>query len=712
IEYATSGYLGVAGSSPAAGRWFTPSEDLAGPQGAAVVGFHTWQSKFASDGGILGRTIRLNGAPVTIIGIGPRDLASATHPTLITDFWLSMSALPLVEAGTSRAGILQRRGDLLFDVRARLKDGVSVEQARATVNVVARRLAADHPDTDPGKGMAVIPSDEVVFHPGEPDRLIALAATALTAVVGLVLAIACSNLATLLLVRGTGRASEVSVRLAIGATRWQLIRHFLTESVLLSMFGAAAGIALAHWSIRYISAQIPFGSDVNTDYRVLVFAVLLSIVTGIAFGLAPALRSTRVNLVSALRGESGGSASFGRGWFSLKNALLAIQVIGSFLLIMSAAVLLRAMWSLQAQEPGFAVQGVALLGTNPRYAGYTDADARRVNQEILRRIQTIPGVQAIFATSGPAVGSSVGREIELEDIPMAQRQSVESAWASPGYFETLQIPLLSGRAFDERDLPDRPRVAIVNETMARQVFGSPNAVGRRFRYGGVQQSREEKVPVEIIGVVRDTSTLRFTTSPEALFYLPVAQAGVEVSTIGARTSSDATSLVQAMQREIRSVDPALPVFQARTMAQQLDREQFLYRRGMALLGGLGAVALLLAAVGLYSVVRFTVVKRAVELGIRLALGASGNQVVWLVVRDVSVLIGISISLGVLLSIGAIRVMKAVVAPAPGVIVDIRGADSITILAVALLMAISAGAAAYFPARRAAHTDPLVTIRSL
>ena len=444
----------------------------------------------------------------------------------------------------------------------------------------------------------------------------------------------------------------------------------------------------------------------------LVFAVLLSIATGVAFGLAPALRSTRLDLVSALRGESGGSASFGRGWFSLKSGLLAIQVIGSFLLIMSAAVLLRAMFSLQSQEPGFAVQGVALVGTNPRHAGFEDADARRINQEILRRIQTIPGVQSVFATSGPAVGSSVGREIELEEVSIARRHNVESAWASPGYFETLQIPLLVGRTFEERDLPDRPRVAIVNETMARQVFGSLHVVGRRFRYGGVQQSREEKVPVEIVGVVRDTSSFRFTTAPEALFYLPVAQGGVDVSTIGARTSSDATSLVQAMQREIRSVDPALPLFQARTMVQQLEREQFLYRRGMVLLGGLGAVALLLAAVGLYSVVRFAVVKRAVEIGIRMALGAQGNQVVWLIVKDISLLIGISIGAGVLLSIGAFKVMQSMVAPAPGVMIDIRGADSITILAVTLLMAISAGAASYFPARRAANTDPIVAIRSL
>jgi len=413
VEYATSSFLDVLGYKLAAGRWFTTAEDRTGPEGAAVIGYRTWQTKFASDYGIIGQTIRINGAPVSVLGIGPAQLTSATHPALLTDFWLSMSAIAGVEADSFRAEILDRRGEMSFEVRARLKDGISVTQAQAAMDVVGRRLANDHPDTDPGKGIAVFPTDDVVIHPGEGDTLLALVTTIVMAIVALVLAIACSNLATLVLVRGSGRARELSVRLAIGATRWHLIRSFLAESVLLSLLGTAAGFVLSTWTLRYITALIPIRFDIQLDYRVLAFTLGLALATGIGFGLAPALRSTRIDLLAALRGESGSSLSLGKGWFTLKNALLVGQVAGSFFLLIGTAFFIRAVWSLQSQEPGFAVQGVALVGTNARYAGYGPAESQQIYRELQRRIAAIPGVQAVFATSGAPVGSSVGREIEV-----------------------------------------------------------------------------------------------------------------------------------------------------------------------------------------------------------------------------------------------------------------------------------------------------------
>jgi hypothetical protein len=287
---------------------------------------------------------------------------------------------------------------------------------------------------------------------------------------------------------------------------------------------------------------------------------------------------------------------------------------------------------------------------------------------------------------------------------------VESAWSAPGYFETLQIPLLFGRTVQEYDLPGRPLVAIVNETMARRVFGSPNPVGRRFRYGGFEGSLEATIPVEIVGVVRDILSLEPGRGPPAMFYLPVAQAGGDTSTFGARTLGDAAGLLQAMQQEIRSLDPTLPVLGARTMRQRIDAELLVWRGGIAFLGGMGAVALALAGVGLYAVVRFAVSKRSLELGIRMALGAQRRQVVWLVMRETTIVIGVSIGVGTLVSMAALAALESVVSVPSGVPVELPGADPLALLSVIAVMAATAGAAAYFPARRAAKADPSVSLR--
>jgi predicted permease len=704
VEHTTSSYLDVLGSRLTAGRWFTEAEDRVGAQPVAVMGYRTWERQFASDFGIIGQTVLLNGVPVTVVGIGPRELTSTMHPTLVADFWLSMSAVAGVGGGSRSGGILERRGERNFEVRARLKEGVTLAQAQTNMDVLARQLAKDHPATDPGKGITVVPTDQVVIQPGDPDTMIGYGSALMMAIMGLLLAIACSNLATLLLVRGTGRAKEVSVRLALGASRWQLVRHFLAESVLLAMCGAAAGFVLSQWTIDYLSTLPQLSFDLRMDYRILGFAAGIGLVTGIAFGLAPALRSTKVDIVSGLRGGDG-SLSFTRGWFTLKNVLLAGQVTGSFVLLMGTGVLIRMVMSMQTQELGFTTQGVAVVRVGTRFAGYGEAAAEQKHQELLRRIARIPGVQSAFATSGSPVGSSVGRQIEIDGAAGGRTSSrAESAWASPGFFETLQIPVLFGRTFQEHDLPRTPHVAVVNETMARRLFGSPNAVGRRFRYGGIEDSQEPKTEVEVVGVVRDTSALQIMTGAEPLFYLSTAQNGVETSTLVARSSLGAEGLLQAMQREVRSFDPALPVMLARTMEQMLESRFSIWEQGSAALGSLGVLALALASVGLYAVVRFSVSKRSRELGIRMALGARGGQVVWLVMRDVTILIGVAISIAGAASLAGLIVVQAATH------VKVPGADAATILSVVAILAASGGAAAYFPARRAAKADPSLSLR--
>ena len=717
-EYLTSNYLQVAGHAQFAGRWFTEAEDRLGAAPTAVIGYRTWQSKFRSDLRILGQTIRLNNVPVTIVGIGPGHLASASHPTLIADFSLPMSAIDSVGSHSNLPEVLDRRGQFVFEVRARLKRGVSVTEAHAAMNVLAQRLATDYPDSDPGKGITVVRTDSVVIHPGEQDLWMTLLSTTLLIIVGLVLAIACSNLATLLLVRGTNRAKEVSVRLAMGATRWQLISHLLTESVLLSLCGASAGLVLCNWTIRYLAALIPVSFDLHLDYRVLVFTLAISLVTGITLGLAPALRSTRVDLLSALRGESTPSSlSPGQRWFTMKNVLLVTQVAGSFLLLMGTAYVVRMVTSMRSQDPGFAVQGVALADISPRLSGYDQAASERLHKELRRRIAEMPGVQAVFTSAGSPVGSNVSREIEIDGPPGAGtpgsntwRFGVKMALASPGYFETLQIPLLHGRTLQESDVPGRPLVAIVNETLARRIFGTPNAVGRRFRYGDAERSQEAKIPVEISGVVRDTAGLDPGTGSQAVFFLPAAQTGAELSTLVVRTSGDAAGFVKLMQREIRALDATLPV-RARTMEQQLENDLQLWNWAVGFVGGMGLVALALASVGLYAVVRFAVSKRSVEFGIRMALGARNKQIVWLVMKEITILIGMSTMIG---SAGSVAVMalapSLIETPSTVHLEALPGVDPVAMLAVFVVMVATAGAAAYFPARRAANADPSVSLR--
>jgi predicted permease len=379
---------------------------------------------------------------------------------------------------------------------------------------------------------------------------------------------------------------------------------------------------------------------------------------------------------------------------------------------MGTAFLIRAVMSVQAQDPGFAVEGVALVSTNARYAGYNESESQRIHQELRRRIASIPGVQAVFAGSGATLVSSQTREIEIGGAPGSEGNPlpVEFAWGAPGYFETLQVPLLYGRPFQDSDLPGRPIVAVVNETMARRVFGSLNTVGRRFRYGGLEQSKEAKIPVEIVGVVRDTRTLEPGKGPQPLFYLPTAQAGGETSTFVARTWGSDVALLQAMEREVRSLDPTLPILGARTMQQLIDTDLMLWRGGIAFLGGMGAVALALASVGLYAVVRFAVSRRSMELGIRMALGAGRWQVVWLVMKEMTILISASITMGTLLSVAAIALLQSQIQAPSGVQVALPGADSITLMLVVLVMAATAGLAAYIPARRAAKGDPAVALR--
>ena len=710
VEHVSAAYLRVLGLHPTLGRWFTEAEDARNAPPVAVVGHRAWTTRFGSDSGVVGRIVRIDGVPVTIVGVGPADHAATLNLGFHTDFWLPIGALPAF-LGSDR--VFDRRlNEPAFFVKARLQPGVTPARAQAAMSTLGARLAREFPKEDLGAGISVYPSSDVRIHP-QMDVLVTAIATALLAIVGLVLAIACSNLATLLLVRGAGRVKEVSVRLAVGATRAQLVRQLLTESVLLALAGGAAGCALAWWTMQWLSSlDLPVAVEVGVDWRVLAFAFALSLVTGVVFGLAPALQSTRIELWQTLR-DDGDVRRAGRRWLTLKNALVVFQVAVSVFLLTGTGISLQMVAAAHAVWVGFAVDDVAMVETDLRY-GSTAADRPRLQSELLRRMAAIPGVQAAVLTRGfPMEGNGMGIVIEGAAGAGGQIAGASSVWAGPGFFETLRIPILYGRALDQRDRAGAPRVAVISEAMARRHFGDVNAVGRRFRPELAQNDW-----MQVVGVARDTATSDLddeVLNPRRdVFYRSVEQWGVTPNVVVARTTLGSAPLVRTMQSELRNVDEALPVLTAKTMRQHLDDSLVVARGGAMFFTALGMLGLCLAGIGLYAVIAFSVSRRAREIGIRMALGADSRQVVRALAREVAALVGVGTAVGLAVSLAGILVLRVTGATTSNGVASLSlyqpSIDPVAMAVIAIFTAMVGLVAAYVPARRAARMDPLVALR--
>jgi predicted permease len=709
-EHTTATYPSVLGLQPMLGRWFTAAEDTPGAGVVAVVGHQAWIRRFRADPSVIGRTIRIDGVPVTIVGVGPAGHTGTLNVGIVTDFWLPIWALPTMEA---RAKMLERRpGETGFFVKARLRDGVTVAQAQAAMRILGARLASEYPKEDPGQGITVFATRDVHVHP-QMDGVLRGVAVALLGIVGLVLAIACSNLATLLLVRGAARAKEVAVRLALGASRGQLIRHLLTESLLLSFGGGIAGCIMAWWTIHLLGTlELPLIVDLALDYRFLMVALTLSLITGVAVGLVPTLQATRIELLPALRDDND-TPPAGRRWLTFKNAFVVFQVAVSVMLLSVTSIFLQLIGASRAQRGGFAIDGIAMLETDTRFTSSSAIALRTSFEDVRRRIAALPGVQTAMLAHGLPM-QETGTRVVVEGAAAEPALPAGSIWAGTDYFELLRIPILYGRAIDDRDRVDAPRVAVISETMAREYFGAVNAVGRRFRLDRDASAQDAATWFEVIGVARDTGTADLqgdlVDPTKRLFFRSFVQADLPPTAVVARTSLDAAGLVGSMQRELRTADASLPVVSAKTMAQYLEESLVAPTAIAALLAGLGALGLSLAAIGLYAVVAFRVSKRSREIGIRMALGARGPQVVWTVTKEVTAVVGFGTGLGLLLSVLAILAFRAVSAPAPGLTLYRPTADPAALIAIAAFMAIVGISAASLPTWRATRIDPLKALR--
>lgn len=702
VEFTTAGYLNVLGMPVSHGRWFRPEEDVVGSAPVAVVNATTWRTRMGADPGVVGSTIRLNGQPVTIVGVGPEKL-SGTYAPAVTDFWLSISATPV--SGPFRVANLERREDHWYEVRARLAPGVSVQQAQAAMDALALAMGEAYPDLDRGRGITVFRSTDVRFHP-DNDGILFSSGALLMAIVLTLLVLAGANLANLLLARGIGRSGEMAVRRALGAGSVGVAGLFIAEALLLSVAGGVVGVLLARWALSALHAlplPAPLSSNMQLgiDWRVGAFAVGLMAVTGILSGLAPALRSARQDVALVLR-EDRRSSPAGRGTVRLRNILVGVQVSASLVLILGAGLLGRSLAALQDVDTGVDAARIAWLQTSFTRAGIDGADALVALEELRTRIEALPGVaRAAAATRLPAQRTGTTTTVVEGYEPPNGTGAVELVFASvtPEYFETMGLPLLEGRGFTATDIGGAENVVVITEAAARTFWNGVDPVGRRLR----SQSQPDFYRT-VIGVVGNAPVNSLSESARPMFYSPIAQTGVGAAYVVARTDGDANAVLRAMRDEVRTVRASLPVLSQGTLASHFDNAMAGPRFAARMMGAVSLLAMLLAGLGTYAVVAFGVARRSAELGIRMALGANRGRVIRMVIRETAATVIIGLFVGMIIA--------AVVAPRlASVLFGVAPLDPLTFAGSALLLLAVAGLAAYLPARRAAGADPVRSLRA-
>jgi macrolide transport system ATP-binding/permease protein len=703
LEFATSSYFPVLGLHPGLGRWFVVAEDKPGAPPVAVLTHHAWLRRFAGDPAIVGRAVRLSGTIVTIVGVGPEEY-NGFVPGLASEFWLSISSLGPV-GGSFRERTLTRREDHWFQVIARLAPGGTIQQAQSAMTTLAERLGREFPETDRGRRISVMSVDSVRVHP-EIDAMIYPTAGLHLILAALVLALVCSNLANLTLARGSARRRELAVRLAIGATRAQIVRSLTIESLLLSLGGGALGVLLAGWCIEMLgrlNAPAPLSAHTTLaiDYRVMLFALLISLCTGVAFGLLPAVRSTRTDLRSSLQREVPFPLVRVVG---LRGVLIGVQVAISVALLAGSGILLRSMMNAVRVDPGFDPRPIALMTIDAGQGGRPGPRAIQTLTHLQERVSAMPGVAAAALTTRPPVsafGPSTTLVLDEQATPTASGDrtvEVRFAAVTPEYFGILGMPVLHGRCFSDADREDGQDVAIVSKAMAERFWGTSDVVGRRYRHQG------DNAWITIVGVVGDVTIKSPGESPGPFLYRPFAQGGFSRATLVARATRDPAPVLLLMREEVRAMDNLLPVLLAMPMPDHIARSLALPRAAAVALTGFGLLAVILASLGVYSVVAYSVARRRNEMGVRMALGATRAQVTRMVVGEMMTLV-----IGGLLAGTA---LAALITPAlRSLLIGVQPVDAATFVAVAALVGAVALITTWIPARRAASTDPAAVLRA-
>ena len=686
----TGGFFRTLGAQPLMGRVITEEDDRRGGPFVVVLGHALWQRQFGGDPGVVGKNVTLSGNSYTVVGVMPADFKA---PRGETEVWAPVHVVSPVAAAY--------RGVHFLQTYARLKTGVTIAQAQSEMSAIDRRMAEAFPSENRRRQTALILLHDRVVGEVKPALLVLFGA------VGLVLLIACVNFANLLLARAAARGQELVVRVALGAGRGRLTRQLLTESVLISLLGGAAGVAFAIWGVELLvamkPANLPRLETIGVDGRALLFTLAVSVLTGVVFGLAPAWQAARVNVSDALK--EGGRGEAGAAKHRLRSALVVIEMALALVVLASAGLLIKSFWQLRNVQPGFNLDNLLTMRIELPEARYQQMPAQtQYRRALLEEVNSLPGARAALVSELPMTGDWLPHDflVEGQQLSVGEEPDVQSLSVEGDYFRVMQIPVLSGRDFTPQDNENAPLVGVINQSLARRFFREEKPLGKRVRW-----ARDEQINwITIIGVAGDIKHFGLDAPEEPALYTPYPQSGrawKRWMNLVVRSEGDPAALAQAVKSRVWRVDGQIPVTRARTMIEVMAASVEERRFNMLLLGVFAAVAMLLAAVGIYGVMSYAVTQRTREIGVRIALGARPRDVIGMVVGRGLILTSIGAAAGVALSLALTRLMS-------GMLFGVGARDPLTFACVSLLLVVVALLACYLPARRAARVDPMVALR--
>ena len=709
-ELVTDNYFTALGVRPALGRAWAPSEASGISASAlAVLSDRFWKNKFGGTRDVIGKTFKMNGIVYTVVGVAPPEFRGM-FPAVTAQMWIPITMAEKVEPlGNNRtagratgATRFERRGHHWMWLKGRMKPGVTPAQVRAEFDGFVRQLGEAYPEIMAKERIFVVPTRDVRINP-DFDATVAPAGLLLVAAVGLVLVVACANLANLLLARAAGRRREIAVRVALGAERSRLIRQLLTESLLLALGGGALAIPLAAALAQVIMRVQPplpvdLGLAVSPDWRVLVFTLAVAVVTGAIFGIVPAMRASRPDLVPALKDVSSARV---RRRFELRDVLVVVQIAVSIVLVVGGALLVRSLAAAGRIPLGYDGDRTAYLALALEMNGYDRDRGGRFLEESVRRLQAVPGIEAVSLTNRvPLSLNNTGFSVFIDghETPDGRPIAIDGAYVDERYFDALGVKLLAGRGIEPADRDQSRRVVVISNAMAQRYWpGEPSrALGREIRL------REGGEPVSVIGVAADYKVDTPGEQPKPYLHLPFGRRELFGNFI-VRTTTPASALVPTLQREVRSIDPDLVFLDRGTLRDAADVRLFPVRAGAWLIGAFGALALIVAAVGLYGVIGYSVSRRVREIGIRKALGAQSGQLIGMVLGEGMVLVAIGGVIGAAFATALARVLSSVLFVGPFDVVSFAIAFGVLVVVALLANAV--------PARRAARVDPMVALRS-
>jgi predicted permease len=689
---ATANFFSVLGVEPILGRTFQPGEDKPGATRAVVLTYGMWQRRFGADPGIIGQSLTFNGDPYTVVGVLPASFQFALRQA---DLWRPYQPTPTQ---------LSRRGMHGTNLIGRLKPGVTAAQAQSELSVITKRIEQENMQSHAGTALKLVPLQEQVVGQVKPILLVLLAA------VGFVLLIACANVASLLLTRSLSRQKEVAIRSALGASRWRVVRQLLTESLLLSLTGGLAGLLVAYWGISGLVAvlpdsqivALPFLRTLHIDSGILAFSFGLSLLTGIVFGLAPALQSSRPDLNEVLK--EGGRNTAGGAGHRLRSALVMTEIALAVVLLIGAGLMMKSLLHLLQANVGFNPDKLLTMTVVPPAAKYTEVN-RQIEffDQLRERVKSLPGVTGTGTVNILPLqsGNTTRVNVEGDPIPPAgQETEANTRIVDETYFQTLGVPLAAGRMFDERDKPDAPPVVIIGKTFADRMFAGRDPIGRRFVYAGAAAP-----PMTIIGVVGDVKIGGLDDAIRPVIYYPFRQNSNAGTNLVVRTTNDPTALAAAIRDEARTLEPDVAIFNVNGMEQLISNSPaaFMRRFPALLISIFAGIALLLASIGIYGVVSYSVSQQTHYIGIRMALGAQASDILKMVLKQGLTLALGGMALGVVAAFGLTRLLQSLLFEVRATDIGTFGLVLGTLFVVALL-------ACYIPARRATKVDPLVALR--